>query len=250
MIFSIQIYLTKMDIQNYEKLIISEIDKVVSNIINQNPNLPIKVKKGERVGDAISKFLENKFVDFTQTHEYFENSLASPEGKTKNPYDIQTFFKINTHRELIWIDFKAINIDNDDTNPDSGTPDKVLTLIDKGYFYLVYVIIYYKGGENDLSFVQNKELFVKSYFLKDVSTTMRITPANQMQVNGFADPIYRTREEFLDFLLKKKIESNERKLKKATQELGALKNGIFKNDISIDKLKELNKSQEENIKNL
>lgn len=239
-----------MDIKNYEEFIINEIDKTVNNIISENPNLPIAVKKGERVGDAISKFLEKKFVETTLTHQYFENSLASPEGKTKNPYDVQTFFKFNNHRELIWLDFKAINIDNDNTNPDSGTPDKVLSLINNGYFYIVFVIIYYKGGESELSFVQNKELFVKSYLLKDISSTMRITPANQMQVNGFADPVYRTREEFLDFLLKKKIESNERKLKKATVELEILKNGMFKKDLSVKMLKDLNKSQEENIKSL
>ena len=79
---------------------------------------------------------------------------------------------------------------------------------------------------------------------------MRITPANQMQVNGFAEPMYRTREEFLEFLLQKKIESNERKLKKATEELENLRQGNFKKDLSLEQLKELNKSQEESIKSL
>jgi len=239
-----------MEIKEYETLIISQLDELVGNIINTLPNLNIAVKKGERVGDGISKYLENKFVEFTREHKYFRDSLASPEGKTKNPFDVQTFFEINNHRELLWIDFKAINVDNDDTNPDSGTPDKVLTLMNSGYFYLVYILVYYKGNETGLDFVKNNEIFVKSYFLKDVSSTMRITPANQMQVNGFAEPMYRTREEFLDFLLQKKIESNKRKLKKATEELENLTQGNFKKDLSIDMLKELNKSQEESIKKL
>ncbi|PWK28644.1 hypothetical protein LV89_00849 [Arcicella aurantiaca] len=239
-----------MDIQAYETLITTQLNELLGNIINTNPKLNIAVKKGERVGDGISKFLENRFVEFTQNHQYFKESLASPEGKTKNPFDVQTFFEINNHRELLWIDFKAINIDNDDTNPDSGTPDKVLTLMNSGYFYLVYILVYYKGNETGLDFVKNNEIFVKSYFLKDVSSTMRITPANQMQVNGFAEPMYRTREEFLEFLLQKKIESNERKLKKATEELENLRQGNFKKDLSLEQLKELNKSQEESIKNL
>lgn len=239
-----------MDIQAYETLITNQLDELVGNIINSNPKLNIAVKKGERVGDGISKFLENKFVEFTQNHQYFKESLASPEGKTKNPFDVQTIFEINNHKELIWIDFKAINIENDDTNPDSGTPDKVLNLIDQGYFYLAYILVYYKGSEEGLEFVAHNGTSVKSYFLKNVSTTMRITPANQMQVNGFAEPIYRTREQFLNFLLQKKIESNERKLKKATDELENLKQGKFKKNLSLEKLLQLNNEQEEKIRNL
>jgi hypothetical protein len=239
-----------MDIKTYEELIIAQLNDVVEQIINSSPKLAIAVKKGERVGDGISKYLENKFVDFTKTHQYFRDSLASPEGKTKNPFDVQTFFEINNHRELLWIDFKAINVDNDDTNPDSGTPAKVLTLMNSGYFYLVYILVYYKGNDTGLEFVKHNDLVVKSYFLKDVSNTMRITPANQMQVNGFAPPSYRTREDFLEFLLQKKIESNERKLKKANEQLKNLRQGNFKTDLSIDKLKELNKLQEDKIKNL
>jgi len=239
-----------MDIQAYETLITTQLDELVGNIINTNPKLNIAVKKGERVGDGISKFLENKFVEFTQNHQYFKESLASPEGKTKNPFDVQTIFEINRHKELIWIDFKAINIENDDTNPDSGTPDKILNLIEQGYFYLAYILVYYKGSDDGLEFVAHNGTMVKSYFLKNVSATMRITPANQMQVNGFAEPVYRTREQFLNFLLQKKIESNERKLKKATEELENLKQGNFKKDLSLQKLLQLNREQEEKIKNL
>lgn len=239
-----------MDIKQYEELIISCLDKVVEEIINSNPKLAIAVRKGERVGDGISKYLESKFVEFTRNHTYFKNSLASPVGKTKNPFDVETVFEIKNHKELLWIDFKAINVDNEDTNPDSGTPDKVLTLINNGYFYLVYILVYYKGNDTGLEFVKNKELIVKSYFLKDVSNTMRITPANQMQVNGFVEPTYRTRAAFLDFLLQKKIESNDRKLKKATEELETLRQGNFKKDLSMEKLKALNDLQEDVIKKL
>jgi hypothetical protein len=245
-----------MDIKDYETLITTQLDEIVSKIIKANPTLNIAVKKGERVGDAISKFLENKFVETAQNHPHFMESLASPSGKTKNPFDVQTVFEYHGHRELIWIDLKAVNVDNDDTNPDSGTPDKVITLIQSGFFYLAYVIVYYKGLNDGLEFVKYENNFVKSYFLKDINSSMHITPANQMQVNGFAKPEYRTREQFLDFLLKKKIESNERKLKKATEKLEIFKAGILKkknkseDEITIDKLKQLNLEQELKIKNL
>ena len=247
-----------MDIQEYEELIIKELEKLVKEIISQNPKLPIAVKRGERVGDAISKFLETKFVEFTQKHTFFTNSIASPQGKTKNPFDVETVFEIDEHQELIWIDFKAVNLENQDTNPDSGTPDKVITLMQNGNFYLAYIIIYYKGlSKNEgLEFVKHNDLVVKSYFLKNVSATMRITPANQMQVNGFSEPLYRNREEFLDFWLKKKIESNERKFKKAKQELENFKTGILKQktakkeEITLDSLKKINREQEEKIKNI
>ena len=245
-----------MDIQEFETLITNNIDEVIGSIINANPKLDIAVKRGERVGDGISKYLENKFVEVTHNHQYFKESLASPIGKTKNPFDIQTVFEYNGHRELIWIDFKAVNIENDDTNPDSGTPDKVITLMQSGFFYLAYTLVYYRGLDHGLEFINHKDKFVKSYFLKNVNSSMRITPANQMQVNGFAEPEIRSREEFLDFLLKKKIESNERKLKKAAQELENFKTGILKQktvgqeEITIEKLKQLNREQEEKIKRL
>lgn len=239
-----------MDIKQYEELIIVQLNDVVEKIINDSPKLTITVKKGERVGDGISKFLENKFVEFTKEHDFFRDSLPSPEGKTKSPFDVQTIFEINNHRELLWIDFKAINLDNENSNPDSGTPDKILDLIDKGYFYLAYIFVYYRGNETGLEFVKYNDIFVKSYFLKDISNTMRITPANQMQVNVYEEPIYRTREDFLYFLLQKKIESNERKLRKAEKELENLRQGNFKKDLSLGKLKELNKVQEDKIKNL
>lgn len=239
-----------MDIKTYETLITNQLDNLIESIISTNPSLNIAVKKGERVGDGISKFLESKFVAFTEKHQYFKESIASPEGKTKNPFDVQTIFEFNGHKELIWIDFKAINIENDDTNPDSGTPDKIFDLITQGYFYLVYILVYYKGSQDGLDFVPYNKHYVKSYFLKNVSASMRITPANQMQVNGFAEPVYRTREDFLSFLLQKKIESNERKLKKATEELANLRQGILKKELTLAKLKELNQQQEDKIKNL
>jgi len=243
-----------MEIKKYEDDLINELETVVKEIISETPKLNIAVKKGERVGDAISKFFEDNFVAKTQKHKYFSNSEASPTGKTKNPWDARTDYTVQGFKQDVWIDFKAVNVDNDDTNPDSGTPDKIIKHILENNFYLVFIYVFYKGTDNGLEFVQIDDKYVKLYFLKDISSTFRITPANQMQVNGSAVPEYRTREEFLKLLLTKKIESNERKLKKATEELENLKGGLFKKTKSMEiKLSDLlteNKTQEGSIKNL
>lgn len=243
-----------MEIKEYENGLISELETVVNEIITENPKLSIAVKKGERVGDAISKFFEDNFVAKTQAHTYFSNSEASPSGKTKNPWDARTDYTIQAFKQDVWIDFKAVNVENDDTNPDSGTPDKIITHILNNNFYLVFIYVFYQGSDNGLEFVRVGGKYVKPYFLKDISSTFRITPANQMQVNGSAEPEYRTREEFLQLLLTKKVESNERKLKKSTQELENLKAGLFKKTKSMEiKLSDLsanNKAQEDAIKNL
>jgi len=243
-----------MEIKDYENGLIQDLKLVINSIITEIPRLDIAVTKGERVGDAISKFLELEFVKKTLHHSKFSNSEASPIGKTKNPWDARTDYTINNFPQDIWIDFKAINVENEDTNPDSGTPDKIINHITNDNFYLVFIYVYYKGTSNGLEFVQVGGEYVKPYFLKDISKSFRITPANQMQVNGMAEPEYRTREEFLDLLLTKKIESNERKFKKAELELKNLKDGFFKKTSSKEThLKDLlqkNKSQEDAIDKL
>ncbi len=266
-----------MDIQEYERLITTQLDELVGNIINTNPKLNIAVKKGERVGDGISKFLENKFVEFTQNHQYFKESLASPEGKTKNPFDVQTVFDINGHKELIWIDFKAVNLDNDDSNADSGTFNKVIYLIQNGAFYLTYIYVYYRNaGNNQMEFSSNVDGdFVKVYFLKDIGENMHITPNNQMQVNFKEGNINRTREEFINFFIGKvkksyeyrsldsmdmleKLANNEIRLGKYKEPKPPkdykrepkIKKEPVKQTITFDELKRLNSEQEENIRNL
>lgn len=250
-----------MDIKAYEELIKTEICSVVNKIFDDIPSLPIDVRQGERVGDAISKFLETKFVEYTQEHLYFKNSQASPTGKTKNPWDAQTFFELNQHKELIWIDFKAVNVDNDNSNPDSGTPNKVFELMFKhNSFYLLYVVVYYQGLGSGLGlkFVEKNNLKVKPIFLKDVEPSMHITPPNQIQFNVFEPEYYRTRDAFIDFFKQKLIESNKRRIEDAQKKLDLIIQGKYsvpktiyrEQEFDFSILNEINKSQEDNIRNL
>lgn len=245
-----------MKIKEYEELILSELKKVIEDIITNNPTLPISVSIGERQGDYISKHLEREFVKQTKTHKHFKNSITSPKSKTKNPFDVETFFELNGHRELIWIDFKAVNSSNKDSNPDSGTPDKIIKLINDGNFYLAYVFVFYDGTSEKLTFSMKDNVFVKSYFLKDVNKSVRITPANQLQVKYSEPPEYRTRDEFIDFLLQKKKEGLERLVKNTQAKLDRFnKNIIYQNkklklEISATDLKTQNVISENKIKNL
>ena len=66
-----------MTVQDFENLILSELQKVVESIIEKTPSLPIVVKKGERQGDAIA------FINFLaqKKKESFQRRLdAAKEG--------------------------------------------------------------------------------------------------------------------------------------------------------------------------
>jgi len=58
--------------------------------------------------------------------------------------------------------------------------------------------------------------------LKDISSTFRRTPTNQLQVNISAIPTYRTRNEFIILLMEKLREGLERQLEKAQLKLSEI----------------------------
>lgn len=233
-----------MDIQKYENFILSELKQVVEHILNKNKEPNISAKS--RAGAEISSLLEEQFVVETATHKYFKKSIASPDGATKNPWDILTYFCLKNHEELIWIDFKAVKISSADSNPDIGAADKTIKLLKQKGFYLVYIFVYYEKSENGLKFVNNdKGEKVKLYFLKDISSSFRRNTKNQLQVNISKTTENRTREEFIDVLLNKIIEGYKRQKNIAERELKKYNNEKVKAELI-----KLNKEQEEKIKKL
>lgn len=118
-----------------------------------------------------------------------------------------------------WIDFKAFKLSGIDSNPDIGTPNKVIKFIEDGGFYLLYVHVFYEEHNDGLKFIPFNNGMVKSYFLKDISPRFRRTPTNQLQVNISAQPTYRSREEFIELLMEKLKEGLIRQLEKAQQKL-------------------------------
>jgi len=212
-----------MDIKMYEQLIIDELKNVVEEILNKNLRLNISAKA--RAGAEISDFLEEEFVKHTDGHRYFVDAKTAPKGATKNPWDAKVYFKYKSNIEEIWIDFKALKISSVDSNPDIGTPNKIVEFIRDGNFYLVYIYVYYQANDNGLEFVKHDGQFSKLYFLKDISPTFRRNPKNQLQVNMSEPPQYRSRENFIKLLFQKlreshirQIEISKRKLEKMQKE--------------------------------
>jgi len=231
-----------MNIKNLENLIIDEMDKVILKIINDFQELNISAKS--RAGAEISDFLEDKFVEYTKSNKFFTKSEKSPQGATKNPWDAKTVFCLNNLQEIIWIDFKALKTSGKDSNPDIGTPNKIVKFIKEGNFYLLYVYVFYEETEKGLKFVKINGGYTKSYFLKDINHTFRRNPKNQLQVNMSAIPEYRTREDFIKLLVKKIKESHERQIKISDK---ALKNLSEEEKTLLKKNKE---SETKILKNL
>lgn len=217
-----------MNIKELETLIADEIDKVVVRIIKDNKRLNISAKA--RAGAEISDWLEDKFVEYTREHQYLKGSESAPKGSTKNPWDARTYFAMKTESEEIWIDFKAFKVSSADSNPDIGTPDKIINFIRRGSFYMLYIYVYYQEYENGLEFVKLDGKYTKTYFLKDISSTVRRNPKNQLQINISVKPEYRSREEFIRLLIHKIKESHQRQIKiseKKLKEIDSLENELI-----------------------
>ncbi|MFI5140264.1 MAG: hypothetical protein ACHQIM_20765 [Sphingobacteriales bacterium] len=233
-----------MEIQEFEALILKELKAVVLTILKSHPEPNISAKS--RAGAEISSLLEEEFVAKTIKHPYFGKSLASPPGATKNPWDAKTHFCFKGHEEVLWIDFKAVKVSSAGSNPDIGTPDKIIDLINSGFFYLVYVFVYYEETKNGLKFVNNQdhELIIL-YFLKDINSHFRRNPKNQLQVNISDKPEKRTREEFINILFEKIEQSHKRQIEISRKALESIEKGDVK-----AKLLEINKQSEEKINKL
>jgi len=199
-----------MTTKEFETELVKEIDAIVNTIIEKNINLSISAKS--RAGAEISDFLEEQFVLEVNHSKTIDDAESSPKGKTKNPWDARCNFEINGLKEDIWIDFKALKISSADSNPDIGTPNKVVNFIKNGSFYLIFVLVYYVEAATGITFKKYENVFTKTYLLKDVSHTFRRNPKNQLQVNMNAKPEYRSREEFIKLLMKKLRESHARQI--------------------------------------
>jgi hypothetical protein len=200
-----------MDIKNFEETIVNEFNQLIRKIIHDYPVLNISAKS--RAGAEISDFLEEKFVEYCESSNLFKYSEKSPKGATKNPWDAKTVFCLGNHKEIIWIDFKALKISGKDSNPDIGTPTKIIRFIKEGNFYLLYIYVFYEEFEDGLKFVQIDGAYSKSYFLKDIHHSFRRNPKNQLQVNMSQPPEYRSREDFIKLLMHKVSDSHERQIK-------------------------------------
>ncbi|PQP79281.1 hypothetical protein C6B38_01765 [Spiroplasma sp. ChiS] len=234
-----------MNIREFEEKISISVDEIINKIINDNkkPNI---IGKG-RLGAQISDFLEDKFIEYSKSNVNIINVIGAPKENTKSSFDVKFNFKYKGITELIWIDFKAINERSLDSNPDIGAANKVISFIEQGNFYILYVYVYYKNNnDGNVEFVSNNGKFTKQYFLKDIEKTFRRTPTGQLQVNANSVSEYRTREEFINLFFQKLEESHKRSIDKSNKFLKSLsqikleiieKNEALENNI-LNKLNE------------
>lgn len=153
--------------------------------------------------------------------------MGSPKGATKNPFDVCFNYRnknINFD-DLIWGDIKATKHSYADSNPDLGTPEKVIKFILDGHFYLLFVFLEYNATEdNQTQFIAFDDgRYVHCQFLKDIHHSVRINPKPQFQVNINELEEYRSREEFLSLFYEKYKESIDRNIAKQEKKKAELK---------------------------
>ena len=192
-----------------------DIEDIFTNIItSHNYIFPISAKS--RSGAEISDYLEDAFVEYfhNNSHPRIYNPTGSPKGHTKNPYDFCFNYKTENKEfdDLIWGDIKATKFSYNDSNPDLGTPEKVIKFILDGHFYLMFVFLEYESTEDNQTKFRKFDdgKFVHCQFLKDIHHSVRINPKPQFQVNIHEPEEYRTREEFIEMFYQKYNESIDR----------------------------------------
>lgn len=208
-----------MDERKLEQLMKQDIEAIFTNIIKEhNYIFPISAKS--RSGAEISDYLEDGFVEYLtrNTHSRIYNPQGAPKGSTKNPFDFCFNYRCEDigFDDLIWGDIKTTKHSYADSNPELGTPEKIIKFIMDGHFYLMFVFLEYEATkDNQTKFVPFEDgCYVHCQFLKDINHSVRIDPKPQFQVNIHEPEEYRTRDEFLELFYTKYRESIDRNIAK------------------------------------
>ncbi|MFH1612400.1 MAG: hypothetical protein ABIB46_01510 [bacterium] len=212
-----------MNNEKYEINLKNDIATIFEKIINDMNN-KISLRVQSRAGAEISNIFEKKFVEYAKTNicTNITNAESFSEGATKNPFDIKFDYKFKGCEELIWGDIKAFNSKYEDSNPDIGTVNKVIKFMLNGHFYIVFILMEYTAhDEHSIYFEKYSDtnLHVKVELLKDIHTSFRLNPKNQLQVNYKVPFMYRDKKDFILLLEKKYKESFERQYVKAEKKL-------------------------------
>ena len=218
-----------MNIKEFEERMKLDIENIFEDILSIH-NYKLDISSRSRSGAEISDFLEEYFVKYLTdgSHPRIYNPKSSPKGKTKNPYDFCFNYKMEDGSfkfdDIVWGDIKAVSGSYNNSNPDLGTPSKVIKFMLNGHFYLMFVLFRYEptsdGKTKFIPFDNNH--FVRVSFLKDVNNTVRINPKPQFQVNINANDEYRTKEEFIDMFEKKYLQSLRRIIDDKTKKLNQI----------------------------
>lgn len=219
-----------IDIENTIKF---DVEFIFNEILKAH-NYIIPLSARSRSGAEISDYLEEQFVEYVRknNHPRINSPKASPKGATKNPYDFCFNYNFGNGEftDLIWGDIKATKQSFSDSNPDLGTPEKIIKFIMDGHFYLLFVFFKYDSTEdNKTIFLKfNNKKYVNCQFLKDIHHSVRINPKPQFQVNIAEPEEYRSREEFLELFHTKYRESIDRIIEKQNKKKSELNSRFIK----------------------
>jgi hypothetical protein len=212
-----------MDAKKMENQMKQDLQDVFTKILDSFHYI-LDISAKSRSGAEISDYLEDAFVEYFEKHEHerISDAESAPKGQTKNPYDIKfnyTYTDTDTGEEfddVIWGDIKATKASYDDSNPDLGTPTKMIKFMLDGHFYMVFVFFEYEAtDDNKTRFIPYDDgNYARIMFLKDIHHSVRINPKPQFQVNIHTEDEYRTKMEFIDLFEQKYKESIDRIIKK------------------------------------
>lgn len=215
----------------FEEKMKEDIEFIFSSFLSEY-GYTFPISAHARAGAEISDYMEDWYVEYMTAHQHERvyNPKGAPKGKTKNEYDFCFNYKnvdYNNFDDLVWGDIKAIKSTGAGSNPDLGTPEKVIKFIMEGHFYVLYVLVKYEPTQDGkLKLVKfDDKKYVHCIFLKDMGK-FRINPKPQFQACITELEEYRTREEFIDTFYRKYKESIERNLKKQKKKQKEL-NGRF-----------------------
>lgn len=233
--------------KNIQNFLEGVMKQILSNLINSDLN-----GKNTRIGASVSEELQKRFKKYINDEYVIKNkeifkdvsikkNVEVPKAnETKNPWDAKIIIEFNSENKQqleIWIDFKALKFsEQENSNPDMGTINKVIDKIICNNIQLVYIFVYYKNEKNGhLTFDHDK---INIFFLKNISEKVRRNPKNQLQINWNDSSVkYRSNEEFAKLIIKKFQESLERDKKNneyKTKKLNENKNKMIQNSIKKD----------------
>lgn len=202
---------------NFEHTLCEDIENIFQAIITQTGTV-LNIPASARSGAQISDFLEDKFIDYLNTvlHPRIYNPASAPKRNTKNPYDICWNYRYQdnsmNYDDIIWGDIKASKKSFDDSNPDLGTPTKMINFMLDGHFHMLFIFFEYDATTDDtvqlLKYENGK--YAKCTLLKNINHTVRINPKPQFQVNINVSEEYRTNSEWIDMFEQKYNESLDR----------------------------------------
>ncbi len=186
-----------MELDDFEAKLSHLVERLVENIVRDAAPMPSG--RSDRPGAALGGKLADEFVKKAKLFSVLVNPQAPPANKTKNPWDARFAVDCGACQEEVWLDFKALDQDAEDSNPDSGSVDKFCNFLAAGHFYFLFVRTFFRRNDREeVRFVRREGRWCHVFLLRDVPRNFGRRSTNQLQMNAY-DPVrVRGRKEFVE----------------------------------------------------